>query len=79
MAAHRDINYPQRILMPNPLFRAKKRGRKINLELTTKEYRKLLNDLEELECIRAFDAAQKSGESPIPFERAVQEIERSRA
>ena len=65
--------------MPNSLFRAKKRGRKINIELTAKEYRKLLDDLEELECIRAFDAAQKSGESPIPFERAVHEIERSRA
>jgi len=65
--------------MPNPSFRTKKRGRKINLELTTKEYRKLLDDLEELECIRAFDAAQKSGESPLPFEQAVQEIDRSRA
>jgi mRNA interferase RelE/StbE len=49
MAAPRDIHYPQRIAVPNPLFRAKKRGRKINLELTTKEYRQLLNDLEELE------------------------------
>ena len=56
-----------------------KRGRKINLELTVKEYRKLLDDLEELESIRAFDAAQKSGDSPIPSEQAVQEIERSRA
>ncbi len=63
--------------MPNPQFRTKKRGRKINLELTTKEYRKLLDGLEELECIRAFDAAQKSGESSIPFEKAVQEIGRS--
>jgi hypothetical protein len=57
--------------MPNPQFRTKKRGRKINLELTTKEYRKLLDDLEERECIRAFDAAQKCGESPISFEQAV--------
>ena len=65
--------------MPNAPFRTKKRGRKINLELTTKEYRKLLDDLEELECIRAFDAAQNSGESPIPFDQAVREIERSRA
>ena len=65
--------------MPSPSFRTKRRGQKVNLELTAKEYRKLLDDLEELECIRAFDAAQKSGESPIPLEKAVQEIERSRA
>jgi hypothetical protein len=65
--------------MASASFRTKKRGRKINLELTAKEYRKLHDDLEELECIRAFDAAQKSGESPILFEKAVKEIERSRA
>ncbi len=65
--------------MANPRFRTVKRGRKVSLELTVKDYEKLLEDLEELESIRAFDAAQLSGESPIPLKQAIREIERSRA
>jgi len=33
---------------------------------------------EELECLRAYDKAKASGEIPIPFEEAIEEIERSR-
>jgi hypothetical protein len=65
--------------MPNPRFRTVKRGRKVSLELTLKDYEKLMEDLEELESIREFDAAQQSGESPIPLKQALREIERSRA
>jgi len=38
-------------------------------------YNKLLAELEELESIRAYDAAKASGEKPIPFEQAVVKIE----
>jgi hypothetical protein len=65
--------------MPNPRFRTVKRGRKVSLELTAKDYEKLMEDLEELESIRAFDAAQQSGEHAIPLKQAIREIERSRA
>jgi len=41
-----------------------------------KVYRKLLTELEELESVRAYDAAKASGEKPIPFEQAIAEIER---
>lgn len=41
-----------------------------------KEYKKLIDDLEELESIRAFDQAKTSGETPVPFDQAVSEIER---
>ena len=51
--------------------RAKKKDRKISIELTVKEYERLLEDLEELEAIRAYDAAKGSGETPIAFEQAV--------
>jgi hypothetical protein len=37
-----------------------------------------LADIEELESIRAFDAAKASGEESVPFSDATQEIERSR-
>jgi hypothetical protein len=59
-------------------FRTNKKGQKISIELSVKEYERLLEDLEELEAIRAYDTAKSSGETPIPFEEAVQEIERLR-
>jgi hypothetical protein len=64
--------------MAKTKFRATKKGEKISIVLDVKEYEKLLEDLDELDAIRAYDAAKKSGEIPIPFEQAMQEIERSR-
>jgi hypothetical protein len=43
-----------------------------------KEYGKLMEDLEELDDIRAYDAAKQSGEIPIPFEQIIRNIQRSR-
>jgi hypothetical protein len=40
------------------------------------EYERLLAEVEELESVRAFDRARVSGETAIPFEQAVSEIER---
>ena len=34
--------------------------------------------MEELESIRAYDAAKSSGDEAIPFDQAVREIERDR-
>lgn len=42
------------------------------------EYNNMIEDLEELEDIRAFDEAKASGEQPIPIEQAIGEIERRR-
>jgi hypothetical protein len=47
-------------------------GNRVGVVLDMDEYQTLLADLEELESIRAFDAAQASGEQPIPFEQAIQ-------
>ena len=55
-----------------------KDGKRISVIVDTEDYRKMLEELEELEAIRAYDAAKASGEEPIPFEEAVEEIERSR-
>jgi len=51
-------------------------GNRIGVVLDVKEYRRLLQDLEELESIRAYDVAKASGDEAIPFEQAVAEIER---
>jgi hypothetical protein len=53
-------------------------GKRVGVILDMTDYEKLLGELEELESIRAYDAAKASGEKPIPFEQAVAEIERNR-
>ena len=44
-----------------------------------KHYEKILDELEELDSIRAYDRAKASGDEILPFEKAVKEIERERA
>ena len=45
--------------------------------LDVKDYAKLMDDLDELEAIQAYDAAKQSGETPVPLDQAIREIERS--
>lgn len=54
------------------------KGRKVGVVLPIKDFRKIQKELEELESIRAFDAAKASGDEAVPFQQAVSEIERSR-
>ena len=49
-------------------------GNRVAVFLEISEHRKLLAELEELESIRAFDAAKTSDDEAIPFEEAVAEI-----
>ncbi len=53
-------------------------GERVSVLLDIDDYRRILQDLEELESIRAYDAAKSSDDEIIPFEQAVEEIERSR-
>jgi prevent-host-death family protein len=59
-------------------FVVNERGEKVAVVLSIEEYEKILEELEELEDIRAFDEAEASGETPIPFDQAIAEIKRSR-
>jgi hypothetical protein len=64
-------------------FRPKKyvtnrRGQKVGVVLDMNDYKKMLADIEELDSIRAYDAAKVPGDDTIPFLKATQEIERSR-
>ncbi len=52
------------------------KGKPYGVLLNIRAYRKLMEELEELESIRAYDAAKASGEEAIPFEQAVQELEK---
>ncbi|MEN3000904.1 MAG: hypothetical protein ABDI19_03570 [Armatimonadota bacterium] len=52
-------------------------GQRVAVIVDWEVYQQLLDALEELEAIRAYDAAKASGETPIPLEQALQEIEQS--
>lgn len=51
------------------------KGDRIGVLLDIEEYFKLLEELEELESIRAYDKAKASNDEAIPFEQAISEIE----
>jgi PHD/YefM family antitoxin component YafN of YafNO toxin-antitoxin module len=53
-------------------------GNRIAVLLDLDDYERLLEAFEELEAIRAYDAAKASGDEAIPFDEAVREIERQR-
>jgi len=50
-------------------------GKRVGVLLDIDDYRRLLEELEELDSIRAYDAAKASNETPIPFDQALREIE----
>lgn len=53
-------------------------GNRVAVVLDIAEYTRLLEELEELDAIRAYDAAKASEDELIPFEQAIEEIERER-
>ncbi len=59
-------------------FVVNERGEKVAVVLSIEEYEKILEELEDLEDIRACNEAKALGETPIPLEEAIARIERSR-
>ena len=59
-------------------FVVDERGRRLSVLLDIETYRKLLEELEELEALRAYDTVKAAGDEAIPFEQAVAEIEQNR-
>ena len=64
--------------IPKYRFVVDDNGKRTAVILDIAEYRKLLKEAEELEALRAYDAAKAAGDEAIPFEQAVTEIERDR-
>jgi len=54
------------------------KGERVGVLLDMDDFRRVLEELEELESIRAYDAAKVSGDEALPFEQAVVEVERNR-
>ncbi len=57
-------------------FVVDEQGNRIGVFLDIADYRKLLDELEELESIRAYDSSKACGDKAIPFDQAIAEIER---
>ena len=53
-------------------------GKRIGVFLDMEQFQQILDQLEELEDIRAFDAAMASDDEVIPFDQAIAEIEQGR-
>ena len=62
----------------NPQYLTDGEGRRVGVLIGLDQYRQLLDALEEIESIRAYDEAKASGEEAIRFDQAVEAIERER-
>jgi hypothetical protein len=67
-----------RALRPRERYVVDDQGNRISVVLDIADYEELLDELEEVESIRAYDAAKASGDQVIPFEQAIAEIEKDR-
>ena len=52
------------------------RGNRLGVLLDVDQYQQIIEELEELESVRAYDAARTSGDEAILFEQVIAEIER---
>ena len=64
--------------LPNEKYIVDEKGKRVGVVLDMEEYRNILAELEELESIRAFDAAKASKDDAVPFAQAISEIEQKR-
>jgi hypothetical protein len=53
-------------------------GNRVAVLIDIEQYQKVLEALEELESINAYDEAKASGDETISFDQAIQEIEKQR-
>ena len=66
------------MLQSKERFIVDEKGRRIGVLLDIEDYQRLLEELEELEAIRAYDAAKASRDEVLPLEQALAEIEKDR-
>ena len=66
------------MLTVNPKYITDKRGKKLSVVLPLKEFKSIMENLEELEDIRLYDEAKKSKNVSIPIDEAFRMIEAKR-
>ena len=61
-----------------PQFLTDEKGQRIAVVISIEDYEKILDELEDLDDIRAYEEAKASGDTAVPFDEAVARIERNR-
>ena len=61
-----------------PQFLTDEKGQRIAVVISIEDYEKILEELEDLDDIRAYEEAKASGDTAVPFDEAVARIERNR-
>jgi len=64
---------------PKEKFVVDEEGHRVGVVLEIGDYERMLAEIEELESIRAYDAAKADRDEAIPFDRAVDDIRRARS
>ena len=62
--------------MKEPRMIVNEDGKPVSVILSISTYKKILDELEELEEIRAYDKAKKSADEILPFEKALEKSKR---
>jgi hypothetical protein len=62
-----------------PQYITDKKGKKLSVVLSITQYKKMLEDLEELEDIRLYDAVKARKEKSIPFTQYLQRRQKKHA
>jgi hypothetical protein len=66
------------MLTVNPQYITDSTGRKISVVLSIKEFKTIMEELEELEDVRLYDEAKASDEPSLPIDEAFKIIESNR-
>ncbi len=66
------------MLTPSERYIVDAQGRPTEVVLSLEDYHRILDELEELESLRAFDAAKASKDEAISLEQALSEIDQNR-
>ncbi len=66
------------MLTLNPQFITDKKGKKISVVFSMKEYNRLLEEMEEMEDVKLYDAAKSRKNEFIPIDEAFKQIRAKR-
>jgi hypothetical protein len=66
------------LLTVNPRYITDNTGRKISVVLSIKEFKTIMEELEEMEDVRLYDEAKASNEPSVPIDEAFKIIEANR-
>jgi PHD/YefM family antitoxin component YafN of YafNO toxin-antitoxin module len=64
------------MLQPKERYIVDENGQRVGVVLDIEDYQRLLEELEELEAIRAYDVAKASGDEVVSLDQALAEIDK---